>query len=211
VVHLLNNLFKVALIGRQANWRVVLKFGLPAIVAAFAGAWVLQQLAQGWTPVRYQAFGREFIVEPVNILVGFLLLLFSAVELSPRLSAWSFPPRYLIWGGALSGFFGGLAGMQGALRSAFLLRLGLKKEAFIATGVIIACLIDITRLSVYFQALRTQAAHFNYLTLGAAVGAACVGALLGQRFLHKITIQSVQRIVAVMLFATALGLLTGVL
>jgi uncharacterized protein len=210
-VHLLNNLFKVALIGRRANASVVLKFGLPAIVAAFAGAWLLQQLAQGSMPVRYEAFGRDFVVEPVNIVVGSLLLLFSAVELFPKLSTWSFSPRFLFWGGALSGFFGGLAGMQGALRSAFLLRLGLEKEAFIATGVIIACLIDITRLGVYFQALRTQAAHFDYLTLGAAVSAACLGAVLGQRFLHKITIQIVQRIVAVMLFATALGLLTGVL
>jgi uncharacterized protein len=210
-VHLLNNLFKVALIGRRANASVVLKFGLPAIVAAFAGAWLLQQLAQGSMPVRYEAFGRDFVVEPVNIVVGSLLLLFSAVELFPKLSTWSFSPRFLFWGGALSGFFGGLAGMQGALRSAFLLRLGLEKEAFIATGVIIACLIDITRLGVYFQALRTQAAHFDYLTLGAAVSAACLGAVLGQRFLHKITIQIVQRIVAVMLFATAIALLTGVL
>lgn len=210
-MHLLNNLFKVALIGRRANASVVLKFGLPAIVAAFAGAWLLQQLAQGSMPVRYEAFGRDFVVEPVNIVVGSLLLLFSAVELFPKLSTWSFSPRFLFWGGALSGFFGGLAGMQGALRSAFLLRLGLEKEAFIATGVIIACLIDITRLGVYFQALRTQAAHFDYLTLGAAVSAACLGAVLGQRFLHKITIQIVQRIVAVMLFATAIALLTGVL
>ena len=33
-----------------------------------------------------------------------------------------------------SGFFGGLSGMQGALRSAFLARAGLSKEAFVASG-----------------------------------------------------------------------------
>jgi acyl-CoA reductase-like NAD-dependent aldehyde dehydrogenase len=45
------------------------------------------------------------------------------------------PPGYLPVGGLLSGFFGGLSGHQGALRSVFLLRAGLTKESFIATGV----------------------------------------------------------------------------
>ena len=41
VVHLANNLFKVGLLGRRAEWGVVLRFGLPAVAAAFAGALVL--------------------------------------------------------------------------------------------------------------------------------------------------------------------------
>lgn len=47
-----------------------------------------------------------------------------------------FPPHWLPLGGLLSGFFGGLSGNQGALRSAFLLKAGLSKEAFIATGTV---------------------------------------------------------------------------
>ena len=38
VVHLLNNLFKVVLVGRRADWTVVARFGLPAALAAFVGA-----------------------------------------------------------------------------------------------------------------------------------------------------------------------------
>ncbi len=38
----------------------------------------------------------------------------------------------------MTGFFGGLSGMQGAMRSAFLAKSGLGKEAFIATGAVIA-------------------------------------------------------------------------
>jgi uncharacterized membrane protein YfcA len=41
VVHLLNNLFKLILLGKHANKSVVLKFGLPAILAVFGGAWLL--------------------------------------------------------------------------------------------------------------------------------------------------------------------------
>jgi uncharacterized protein len=54
-------------------------------------------------------------------------------------------------GGLIIGFFGGLSGNQGALRSAFLIRYKLSKEVFIATGVLIACFIDVTRLSVYYR------------------------------------------------------------
>jgi uncharacterized protein len=49
----------------------------------------------------------------------------------------------------LSGFFGGLSGNRGALRSAFLLKLGLKKEVFIGTGVVAAVVVDMAHLLVY--------------------------------------------------------------
>ena len=41
VVHFLNNLFKLVLVGRHANIRIAVRFGIPAIGAAFGGAFVL--------------------------------------------------------------------------------------------------------------------------------------------------------------------------
>ncbi len=41
LVHFLNNLFKLALLGRQADRGVVLRFGAPTIVASFLGAGLL--------------------------------------------------------------------------------------------------------------------------------------------------------------------------
>ena len=38
VVHLLNNLFKLVLVGRHADKDVVVRFGAPAVVSAFVGA-----------------------------------------------------------------------------------------------------------------------------------------------------------------------------
>ena len=55
----------------------------------------------------------------------------------------------MVPGGLTSGFFGGLCGHQGALRSLFPLRSGLAKEAIIASGVTIAYLVDLTRLPTY--------------------------------------------------------------
>jgi uncharacterized membrane protein YfcA len=211
VVHFLNGLFKLALVGRQADRRIVLRFGLPALVASFVGAWVLTWLA-GIEPVlTYTLTGREFKVTPAKLAIGVLLLLFAAAELLPRFRDVSFGPQYLTLGGLLSGFFGGLSGMQGALRSAFLVRAGLSKEAFVASGVVIACLIDVSRLGVYSRSLLAEGPRLDYGLLGAAVVSAFAGALLGNRFLKKLTMQGVQRIVAVMLFAVAVGLVCGIL
>ena len=114
-------------------------------------------------------------------------------------------------GGVLSGFFGGLSGMQGALRSAFLSRAGLTKEAFIGTGVLVACLIDFTRLGIYSSSLAKEGASLDYSLLAAAVLSAFIGTMLGNKYLKKSTMLGIQRMVAVMLFMVALGLITGVL
>ena len=211
VVHFLNSLFKLGLTGRNADRDAVLRFGLPAIVMSFLGAWLLVWLS-GISPVfSYSAFGRLVSVTPVKLVVGLLLLIFASLELLPRFRDMSFGKQYMPLGGMLSGFFGGLSGMQGALRSAFLSRAGLSKEAFIATGVVSACLIDFSRLAIYSTSLARESAHFNYSLLVAVVLAAFVGAALGNRYLKKMTMPGIQRIVAVMLFAVALGLISGLL
>lgn len=211
VVHFLNNLFKLMLTGRQADRTVVLRFGLPAIAMSFLGAWVLVWLA-GIAPVfTYSAFGRLVSVTPAKLVIGLLLLLFASLELLPRFRNFSFGVRWLPLGGLLSGFFGGLSGMQGALRSAFLSRAGLGKEAFIATGVVIACLIDFSRLAIYFNALVRDSAGFSYGLLTAAVLAAFAGAALGNHYLKKMTLPGIQRMVAAMLVVVALGLVSGLL
>ena len=40
VVHFFNNLFKIVLVGRNANREVLLKFGIPAVLAALVGVFV---------------------------------------------------------------------------------------------------------------------------------------------------------------------------
>lgn len=209
VVHLLNNLFKLVLIGRHADRQVVLRFGLPALVASLLGAATLAWLADVAPVYAYAAFDRIVVVTPVKLVVGLLLLLFAALELLPRWRTLAFPPRFLPVGGLLSGYFGGLSGMQGALRSAFLLRAGLGKEAFIATGVVIACLIDVARLGIYAMALAAVGAQLDHGLLAAAVLAAFAGAMLGNRFLATSTLPGIQRLVAVLLLAVGVGLMAG--
>lgn len=210
IVHFLNGLFKLALVGRFADWRIVVRFGVPAFGAALLGAWALIALADIRPVASYSIGSVEATILPAKLVVGALLLFFTVIELSPRFETVGVRPKYIPLGGVLSGFFGGISGMQGALRSAFLIRLGLSKEAFIGTGVVVATFIDIARLGVYTDTLLSQRGTIDFLVLFGAVLSAVGGAVLGNSFLRKITLATLQRIVGVMLAVVALCLIAGV-
>jgi uncharacterized membrane protein YfcA len=210
VVHLLNNLFKLLLIGRHAHRRTIIQFGLPAILGAILGAWLLSFLADLAPWADWQWGERIWTIYPHKVLIGMLMIFFALIEIVPRWKDWQFDRRPVL-GGLASGFFGGLSGHQGALRSAFLIRFGLSKEAFIATGVVIACFVDVGRLAVYFsrfQGLRwdTGGPILVYATL-----AAFAGALLGRQLLRKLTLGIIQWVVAIGIILLGLALMTGLL
>lgn len=209
IVHLLNNIFKFGLIGKHVDWKVLLRFGLPAIAGAFVGAYLLIRLS-GFNDhvMTYFMAGREFAVMPVKLVIAVLMILFGLIELIPGLKKIRFGKRFLLAGGLLSGFFGGLSGHQGALRTAFLVRLGLTKEAFIATGIAIALLIDLTRLPMYSSKFFSGSFFKDHPVIIIATISAFGGAYLGRRLLKKITLDIIHTIVgiAIILLALALGM-----
>ena len=207
VVHLLNNLFKMALIGRSADWGVIFRFGIPAIFAAVFGAWLLLQFASDQVWITYEIGSRECVITPVKVVVAFLMIGFAIFEAIPYFRKLEFSRNKLPIGGVLSGFFGGLSGHQGALRSAFLIKCGLTKEAFIATGVMISSAIDISRISVYFTRFSDIRMEENLTLLGVAILSAFAGAVIGKKLLTKITIDLVHNVVIVMIII--MGVLIG--
>jgi uncharacterized protein len=211
VVHALNNLFKCWLLGRYADGAVVLKFGLPAILAALLGARLLLYLSDLQPLLHYQVWGRDADIMPVKLVVAVLMVVFALLELAPRRAPLALTPRFLPLGGVVSGFFGGLSGHQGALRSAFLLRAGLTKESFIATGVVISLMVDIPRIVMYGATLPGLHLGDYRLLIPAAVLAAFGGAWLGNRLLAKVTLRLVQLLVALMLLAIAAALGSGLI
>ena len=149
VVHLASNAAKLLLMARHARAPVVLRFGIPAAFAALGGAALLGWIDRIPPLGAYAIGGRVFEIVAVKALIGSLMIAFAVLELLPRAASASVPARWMPLGGLLSGFFGGLSGHQGALRSMFLLRAGLTKEQFVATGVVCAAMVDVARLSVY--------------------------------------------------------------
>jgi hypothetical protein len=211
VVHFSNNLFKMAMVGKHTDKLVLLRFGIPAIFASFAGAWLLMQISDFQPLFSYHLGEKQFEITLIKLIIAILLLFFSLFEVIPRFQKIQFGKNKLILGGILSGFFGGLAGIQGALRSAFLIKAGLSKEAYIATGVVIASMVDFTRLSVYAEHFTTSGLHENVGLIVFAIVSAILGAVIGKKLLKKITLQFVQVFVAVMLILIALALGAGLI
>jgi len=139
------------------------------------------------------------------------LIVFSLLEIAPSMQRLQFNRNKLPLGGILSGFFGGLTGIQGAIRSAFLIKSGLSKEAYIATGVVIASLVDFTRLSVYSSRFKEANLHEHWVLILSAISAAILGAFIGNKLLRKVTLRFVQVLVAILLFLIAIVLGAGII
>jgi uncharacterized protein len=211
VVHFLNNLFKLALVGRHVNKTVFVRFSLPTIPAAFAGSYLLVTLGKLDPLFSYSLWGNEYKIELMKLAIAILMVIFSLFEVVPKLNQWTVDKKFLPLGGLLSGFFGGISGHQGALRSAFLIRAGISKEKFIGTGVVTACLVDFTRISVYGTNLSSLNFNENATVLFVATLAAFLGAYIGNKLLKKVTLKTVQLSVAAFLFVIALLLGAGII
>jgi len=211
VVHFFNNIFKLMLVGRHADKQVLLRFGIPAVVAAIIGSWLLLNITE-WEPLFTYSLGDRLIsVYPVKFIVSVLLMIFAIIDLIPYFNKLQFNKNKLPLGGALSGFFGGLSGNQGALRSAFLIKAGLSKEAFVGTAVVVSTFVDFTRLSVYAARFTVSGLTDNLTLVISATLSAIVGAYIGNKLLKKVTLRFIQVFVAVLLIFLSLALGVGLI
>ncbi|MFN3890370.1 MAG: TSUP family transporter [Beijerinckiaceae bacterium] len=213
VVHLLNGLFKGGLVYQTAHWPTVLKFGLPAVPGAILGAFILTLLGEQ-SAFRWGALGYEFTPSAAGVLIGAILIVFAALEMTPWFQKLQAPPQLVPIGGAATGFFGGLTGQQGALRSMFLLRTGLDAKQFIATGVLVSIFIDLARVPTYFGTFAVSSAELGerqkwLIAVGSV--AAFAGAWLGSRYLKKATMDVVRLTVAGLMFLIGSALALGVI
>lgn len=211
MVHGANNVLKAGLLGRHADPRVLLAFGLPAVLAAVAGARLLGRLALGEPVAAYQVLGRTAEVTPVGLTIGGLMVVFALVEIGAARGGRAVPRRWLPAGGVLSGFFGGLSGHQGALRSAFLASTRIEPHQFVGTNAVLGLAVDAVRLSVYLGALSAAGAawHPGPLVLTGTL-AAFLGVLVGKRLLGKTTMRGVRRLTFAMLLVMGTLLAAGV-
>ncbi len=130
-----------------------------------------------------------------------------------ELSVFGSAKEYVFLGikGAVSGFFGGLSGNQGALRSVFLINTNLDKNAFIGTNAMISMMVDIARLVVYSLSFSHLLASANLSLCGIAIAAAGGGVLLGMTLLKKVTIEFIQKLIIVLLFLLGTLLILGII
>jgi uncharacterized membrane protein YfcA len=200
IVHLVTNIFKLTLFYKNINWSIVARFGIPALITSFLGSLLLTNISQN-----------VFVLEKV---IGLLIIAFALFEIIPVLRKIKIDQKWLVVGGSLSGFFGGLSGHQGALRSVFLLKTKTSTNSFIATGVVIAIMVDIARLFVYGTNILSLSTIRNAnLESGliVAIGASLLGVVVANNFKKKITLNFVRNLVAGLMLLIGVLILLGII
>lgn len=206
LVHVSNSLFKWGLMRRHVPWQQ-LKWFLPAaVLASFVGAQAVRFLPE--LPL-YHIYSRSVSAFDAVVALVLLAMVWQAWRQSETTNylSWNIP----VWvGGVLSGFLGGLTGMQGAVRSAFLHSLSLPKEAFVAAGTLVALSIDLTRIPIYV--VRQDLSH-TLITLKvplfAGIAAAILGSYVGRKLLKKTNKHVFTYFVSGLLVLFAITLLLG--
>jgi uncharacterized membrane protein YfcA len=209
IVHFLNNVFKFLLMKKSVNWKVALPFGLAAIPAAFLGAYFIVDITD-ITLYSYNIGGRALGITLLNLVFGTVLIGFALIELVPTWSI-AFSKKSLWFGGMISGFFGGLSGHQGALRTAFLIKYQLKKEVFIATGIVVALAVDIVRSAVYFSKYQLSSLGDEWQYIAIALAAALLGAITGKFLLKKMKLKALNIIISIAMLVFGIVLISGIL
>jgi uncharacterized membrane protein YfcA len=212
IVHFANNIFKFGMVYKHIHFLTLLRFGVPAMLAALIGAFLLGYMGKHEVIFHYSLFGRAIALTALKLVIALLMIFFAVFELVRSLSKWKMDQKYMHLGGLLSGFFGGISGHQGAFRSVFLTKTGLTKEEFIGTSNAIALIIDFTRITIYASSTFAFF-HVDGLQSHLLVGIlfAFIGTYFGKKLLNKTTISGIQRVVGVLLIVYGLLFLVGVL
>jgi uncharacterized membrane protein YfcA len=172
--------------------RVFWRFGLTSAAGGLAGALLN---ARASSPA-------------LTIVFGSLLVFAGAAQITGSAQRWRFHGSVAWIAGALSGFFGGLVGNQGGIRSAAMLGFDLPKERFVATATAIALIVDAARMPVYVAVERAQVAAIWSLVAIASVGVV-VGTLAGQRVLAIVPEQRFKQIVGAIILLLGIAMLVN--
>lgn len=171
--------------------QVVLGFGIASAAGGLVGALFHAQAA---SPTLALIFGLLLVLASTTELTG----LARRVELTGA-AAWI--------AGGLSGLFGGMVGNQGGIRSAALLGFHLPRHAFVATATAIALAVDLARMPVYFVAEGGRILQ-EWPLLLLAVAGVVVGTLAGERVLGRIPERVFRTVVALLILALGVYMLT---
>jgi uncharacterized protein len=214
LVHFSNSIFKFFYVYKHINPFILFTFGIPAVLSSILGAYLISEMNDNWTIFSYSINNKEFEVLATKFFIGFLILIFTLLELlNSTLIKTKSTKNELIIGGLLSGFFGGISGHQGALRTLFLKKVNLSKEEFVATSTTISLGIDMVRIIMYLQLLGLsiimEVENKNLILVG--IFGAFLGANIGNKLLKKITMMFVQKIISILLIIFSFCLMFGVI
>ncbi|HTL47512.1 MAG TPA: sulfite exporter TauE/SafE family protein [Verrucomicrobiae bacterium] len=137
-----------------------------------------------------------FISSPgMAAILGGILVFAGTLGVTGSSEKMRFKGRVAWFAGALSGFFGGLVGNQGGIRSAAMLGFDLSKESYVATATAVGLIVDVSRMPVYFFIERGRLLHLWPLILVMSLGT-LAGTLAGTFLLSWIPEKIFKRLVS---------------
>lgn len=177
---------------RDIDWSVVRSFGVTSAAGGLTGA-----LLNTWATSR-----------ALELVFGCLLVLAGISQVTGYAKRWRLRGALAWFGGALSGFFGGLVGNQGGIRTAAMLGFEVDKRQFVATTTAVALLIDMARVPVYLVTETATIARMWPMLVVATIGVV-IGTLFGERLLARVPEQQFRVVVGILLLALGVSFLIG--
>jgi uncharacterized protein len=175
---------------RTIDWQIVRSFGVTSVAGGITGA-----LLNAYATSRALA-----------IVFGALLVLAGATQVTGYAKRWRLRGRLAWVGGALSGFFGGLVGNQGGIRTAAMLGFEVDKRQFVATTTAVALAIDVARVPIYL-ALESEELWNLSATIAVATAGVAIGTIFGERLLAKVPEHRFRTVVGTLLLLLGLSIL----
>jgi uncharacterized protein len=166
--HIFGHLGQLTFFRHGINKKILLIFGIPSVILTVVGALLVSYISQSL----------------LELILGLFLLAYSIASLIKPNFKFKSSNRNAIIGGSVSGFFAGLIGTGGALRSAFLTSFKLKKNVYLATAAAVALAVDITRIPIYFGSGFLNSSLYIYIPLLFVV--AIIGSYIGKKVVDKI-------------------------
>lgn len=190
IIHMFGDVWKVGLFRKGLDLRLIALFGATGIVASYIGA----LLSLGSNEQLLLRFLGVFLASYA------LFLMFKTRFKVPTGNATA------VSGGVLSGFFAGMFGIGGAIRSMFLSAFDLPKAVYVATIGAIGIIVDSTRIITYFvkgAKLPTEL----WWGLLVFIPASFAGAQIAKRVVDRIPQEKFRMVVAAFLFVMGIKLI----
>lgn len=193
IIHWFHDVWKTGFFWHGIDWKLFLYFGVPTITASFLGALLVSK-------------------EQSTLLLALLgLFLVGSVVMMYLMPYLKIPCNWISTsvGGLLSGFFAGIFGIRGAVRSVFLTAYDLRKATYIGTTGAISFLLDSTRFITYFFINGIRVEQMPWWALIFFIASSFIGVYVGYLIVGKIPQEKFRFVVAAFILAVGIKLLVA--
>lgn len=209
IVHFINAMFKITITFKFIHWKTILYFGFFAVVGSILGSMLLTNISISYVIYHLTINSIQYEVYILDFVLSIIILLFTFWDLLKmnRFFFRKFNINFL--GGLLTGFFGGLSGHQGSIRSMFLTKFEFSPLVFSATSAMLSFCVDITRISSYWTNMYHEEIPWRFVLIGIVF--AIIGSFFGKIFLQKTEKKSFKIVLRFFLLSFAFCKLIGVI